>query len=296
MMSSCQDTLRAQTVIFVLSKLKTRRKTKIKLRAEGILTALFSLLMIVNSYAADAAWGEIKDKHFVIYYESQNDKAVAANLLRRAEDYYRKIGDDIGYSRTNKMWTWDDRVQIFLFATRETFLAKTGQPVWSTGYADRDSRLFKSKTIMTFKQEENFSDGLLPHEISHLILHDFIPNERIPVWFDEGVAQMQEMDKRAMARSIMRKLTSGDQYIPFDKFMRWDIRTESDPRKAQIFYVQSLSVVDYLITKYGVGAFGRLCRQLRDNKDFSTALAGAYAGIFKSPQELEKKWVLFLNQ
>jgi hypothetical protein len=149
---------------------------------------------------------------------------------------------------------------------------------------------------MTFKQEENFSDGLLPHEISHLILHDFIPNERIPVWFDEGVAQMQEMDKRAMARSIMRKLTSGDQYIPFDKFMRWDIRTESDPRKAQIFYVQSLSVVDYLITKYGVGAFGRLCRQLRDNKDFSTALAGAYAGIFKSPQELEKKWVLFLNQ
>lgn len=261
-----------------------------------LLCGVFILFCRVG-FAADAAWGEIKDKHFVIYYEAKNDKPVAENLLRRAEDYYRKIGDDIGYSRTNKMWTWDDRVQIFLFATQETFLAKTGQPAWSTGYADRDSRLFKSKTIMTFKQENHFVDGLLPHEISHLILHDFIPRaDDLPIWFDEGVAQMQEMDKRSMARNIMRTLVSREQYVPFEKFMRWNIRNERDSRKAEIFYVQSLSVVDYLITKYGVDAFGRLCRQLRDNKDFETALAGAYSGIFKNSQDLEKKWVLFFNQ
>lgn len=248
------------------------------------------------SAAADLPWGEIKDKHFVIYYEEKNDQPLAKELLRRAESYYQKIGDDIGYSRTNKMWTWENRVEIFLFATQASFVASTGQPLWSTGYADRDSRLFKSKTIITFRQEENFADGLLPHEISHLILHDFITNNaNIPIWFDEGVAQMQEKDKRSMVRPIIRSLISRKQTVPFALFLNWDIRKEKDARKAQIFYAQSLSVVDYLVTKYGSDAFGRLCRALRDNKDFASALSFAYSGVFANFDDLEKKWMASFN-
>ncbi|MCB9772303.1 MAG: hypothetical protein H6754_07110 [Candidatus Omnitrophica bacterium] len=249
-----------------------------------------------NGFAADSAWKEIKDKHFVIYYEAQSDESLAKDLLRRAEGYYRKIGDEIGYSRTNKLWTWEERVQIFLFATQSSYLANTGQPSWSTGYADRDSRLFKSKTIMTYRQEEGFVDGLLPHEISHLILHDFIPNdERIPVWFDEGVAQMQEKDRRPMARQIMKTLTGGKQYVPFSQFVKFDVRREKDPRKAQIFYVQSLSVVDFLVTKFGNDSFRRLLRSLRDNKDFNEALFSTYSGVFKDLADFERKWILSFN-
>ncbi len=247
-------------------------------------------------WAVDQTWGEIKDKHFVIFYESKKDASLAKDLLRQAEGYYSRIGENIGFSRTNKMWTWDDRVQIFLFATQASFVASTGQPVWSTGYADRDSRLFSSKTIITFRQEENFVDGLLPHEISHLILHDFIPSTaRIPIWFDEGVAQLQESNKRVMANSIMKTMTSRGQQIPFAQFLHWDIRREKDTRKAQVFYAQSLSVVDYLVTKFGSDALGRLCRNLRDNKDFSEALKAAYPGVFRDLQDLEKKWISSFN-
>ncbi len=250
-----------------------------------------------SAHTADSSWGEIKDKHFVIYYEAKSNEALAKNLLRAAENYYRKIGEDIGYSRINKMWTWEDRVQIFLFATQAEFLASTGQPAWSTGYADRDSRLFNSKTIVTFQQEDGFIDGLLPHEISHLILHDFISGtENIPVWFDEGIAQLQEKDKRLMARSIMKTLVNRKQYVPFEQFMNWNIRREKDARLAQVFYAQSLSVVDYLVTKFGTDAFSRLCRQLRDHKDFAQALSFAYTGLFKNFDDLEKKWVLSFNQ
>lgn len=250
-----------------------------------------------RSAGSDKPWGQSKNEHFVIYYEAKGDEALAKDLLRRAQGYYQTIGEDIGYSRVNKMWTWEDRVQIFLFATQSSFLSKTSQPAWSTGYADRDSRLFNSKTIITFKQEEGFSDGLLPHEISHLILHDFIPNAaRLPVWFDEGVAQLQEKNKRALARSIMKSLSQSGSYVPFSQFLNWDIRKEKDPRKARIFYAQSLSVVDYLVTKFGADKFSYLCRQLRDGKDFATALSFVYSGVFHDPQDLEKKWIVFLNQ
>lgn len=245
------------------------------------------------SCAADLAWGEIKDKHFVIYYEAQKDKSLAANYLQRAEKYYQTIGERIGYSRINKMWTWDDRVQIFLFATQQSFSTSTGQPVWSTGYADRDSRFFKSKTIVTFVQEKEFGDSTLPHEISHLILYDFIPNSQlIPFWFDEGVAQMQEKDKLAMVDGIMKTMVRRNQHIPFSQFLMLDIRKEKDARKAQIFYAQSLSVVEYLVAKFGVDAFGRLCRQLRDGKDFTQALLATYSGIFSDVNDLERKWIL----
>lgn len=248
------------------------------------------------SASAAAVWSEIKDKHFVVYYESKDDAPLAKEILRRAEGYYQKIGGDIGYLRTNKMWTWDNRVEIFLFATQNSFLANTGQPLWSTGYADRDSRLFKSRTIVTFRQEDGFVDGLLPHEISHLILHDFVGESvHVPVWFDEGIAQMQEKDKRGMVRGMMKPLALRKQHIAFDTFVGWDIRKEKDPRKAQIFYAQSLSVVDYLATEYGMGPLGRLCRALRDKKDFSAALSFAYPGVFASMGDLEKKWILSFN-
>ena len=143
------------------------------MRATGfIYFVLWSFIITGNCAAAtDQAWEEIKGRNFVVYYESESDQTFAQSLLRRAEDYYQTIGADIGYSRTNKFWTWEERVKIFLFSTQTSFLQSTGQPAWSTGYADRDSRVFKSKTIVTYRQEQDFLDGLLPHEISHLILH-----------------------------------------------------------------------------------------------------------------------------
>ncbi len=93
----------------------------------------------------------------------------------------------------------------------------------------------------------------------------------------------------------MKTMTSRGQQIPFTQFLHWDIRREKDTRKAQVFYAQSLSVVDYLVTKFGSDALGRLCRNLRDNKDFSEALKAAYPGVFKDLQDLEKKWISSFN-
>ena len=248
------------------------------------------------SAAADKPWGEVKGRHFVVYYEAGADEDLAQTLARRAEEYYDKIGVDTGYARANKFWTWEERAKIFLFSTRESFLRNTGQPVWSGGYADRDSHTFRTKTIITFKQEQEFLDGLLPHEISHLILHDFIPRAgQIPVWFDEGVAQLQEKSKREMVRGMMRDLVLRKGEIPFNLFVRLDIRKERDPQKAGIFYAQSLSVVDYLRAQYGADAFGRLCRGLRDHRSFEEALSAAYPGVIENFSDLGKKWISSLN-
>jgi hypothetical protein len=244
-----------------------------------------------------ADWNEIKGKHFLVYYLEGKDYSPAREILLRAEDYYQKIGSRIGFTRYSDFWTWEQRAKIFVFPDQAFYMRATGQPEWSTGYADNDFRALQSRAIVTYYQEDEFIDGLLPHEIGHLILHDFITEEvSIPIWFDEGIAQLFEKNKSRAADGIMRQLLDRDAYIDFDILMRWDIRKEADQEKALVFYAQSLSVVEFMIKRYGADNFAQLCRNLRDRKNFNAALQNAYSSQLADLKDLEAKWLKFMKQ
>jgi len=261
-------------------------------------TIAFLLLLVacclslagLTSTAHAQEWKELKGKHFIVRYFGRNDQPTAKEILRRAEDYYSRIGLKIGFTRYGNFWTWDDRTQIYLYPDQASFVEGTGQPTWSTGFSDRDPFLFESRVIATFNQEREFFDGLLPHEISHLVLHDYISEKRIPIWFDEGIAQLFEHHKSAQARRIMRALVKRRKYIPLRQLMDLDIRSETDRKRVTIFYAQSLSIVEFLIDHYGQDAFRRLCRSMRDGDNFETALRKATSNQLLSLEALEQKW------
>ena len=79
-------------------------------------------------------------------------------------------------------------------------------------------------------------------------------------------------------------------------FTRLDIRKERDPNIVKIFYSQSFSVVKFLSKRYGSSAFQKLCRILREGKDFETALKRAYTGKIKNFSELEKQWFQYIKK
>lgn len=272
---------------------------RIKLRTFSFFVFFFGIALLSfdsgEIFAQD--WQEEKGKHFIILYSSYNDAAWARKVLREAERYYDKIADQVGYSRYRNFWTWDDRVEIKVYSDQQSFVKATGQPSWAKGGAIfRDPRLFKMRSIVTFKQEEDFLDGVLPHEISHLILRDFIGfNKKIPIWFDEGVAQLHEKKKKIIANRLMKELIKQEKYIPLNQLINLDIRTEKNPGKASLFYAQSVSVVDFLIKKYGNRKFQQLCQFLRDGRAFKGALQGSYHSIFNSIEDLEKKWIRYMS-
>ncbi len=256
---------------------------------------LFLLFSAVPVEAVDS-WPEVKSKHFIVKYELSKDKRLAEKILHRSERAYKRISSEIGYKRYTKFWTWDDRVKIVLFKDKKTFSRETGQPDWSRGYAARHSYLVNARAIVTYKQEKGFFEELLPHEISHLIVHDFVGfDKKVPMWFDEGIAQLPEEKRIPQADRIMRKFVSRGKYIPFDILMRYDIRWETDPLRVAIFYAQSLSIVNYLIKKYGSRSFGNLCSGFKSGKTMDEALKDAYSGIIHSMKDLEKRWLRYMK-
>jgi hypothetical protein len=243
-------------------------------------------------------WLKFEGDHFVVLCATSDDEDVAHEILDHAEDYYHDIADDIGYSRYHNFWTWDDRVKIVLFPDQASYVRQTGQPPWSQGYASIYSETFKSRIIVSYKDQPNFVDVILPHEITHLILHDFIGFDRpIPRFFDEGVAQLEQKDDSLSHIDIMAKLIVGGKIIPLQDLLAYDLLAhKNDAESVSIFYVESLYIVDFLIKTYGKDAFKDMCRHLRDGDTFEQALKSSYYPTLDSMQTLQDKWFEYAKQ
>ena len=252
--------------------------------------AFAGMTLFISAPACAESWQELKGDHFIVYYLS--NEPFAKQVARRSEFYYNQIASDLGYARYSNFWQWDDRCKVYLYPSEEEFQRITGQPAWSHGMAQ-----YEKREIHSYDESEEFSDSILPHEIAHLVFRDFVGLEgKVPVWIDEGVAQWCEPKKREVARRLSRYLISTDK--------DWHVQdlTATDPSKleteAQVhaFYMQSVSLVDFLVRSFGGQAFTQFCREVRDGKSFEEALHSAYPNKIENIQELDQQWRKYASQ
>ncbi len=233
---------------------------------------------------ARAEWKEEKGDHFIVYYAK--DASAAKEVLRKAEYCYTKVASDLGYARYSNFWQWDKRVKIYLHASPEDFQKATGQPQWSHGMAS-----YLDKTIHSFETNDHFLNAVLPHEITHLIFRDFVGlGSQVPLWMDEGVAEWEEDEKRAEALRVMPDLVAQAKVYTLEKLMSMDIRRETDPKTVGLFYLQAISLIDFMLKTYGPSSFTVFCREVRDGKPFEGALKSAYPNAIRSVEELDDRW------
>lgn len=252
-------------------------------------------------------WQEVKGQHFIVYFTGEEQ--LAKDILDKAEIYYSRIAADLGYPRYSDFWLWENRVKIYIYTDRDSFLKATGQPDWSEGMAD-----YNSKQIISYRWSKGFLDSLLPHEMAHLIFRDFVGFKgEVPLWLDEGVAQWEEEAKRQEMKSMVKQLLDKDGLLALSDMMNLDLRRlkqtdkvyfrtglTKDGKKAVVvlstvnlvntYYVQSVSLVGFLIERYGGNNFASFCRELREGKTVEGALIAAYPDHFRSLDDLEQKW------
>ena len=251
---------------------------------------LFSVLCFLSSvfYASNGQWQELKGDHFIIYHKGTD--SFASEVLRKSESYYNQISSDLGYARYSNFWQWDNRVKIYIYPSQEAYLEATGGVKWSHGLADYDK-----KEIHSYERKEGFLDAMLPHEMTHLIFRDYVGFKGgIPLWLDEGVAQWEEPAKRAVARQVMKYLIANGRVYTMKELTETDVRGITDTSEVANFYVQAVSVIDFLVEEIGASEFITFCRQLRDGKSFEEALTFAYPTSMRTLSELEEKWKRYI--
>ena len=283
-------------------------KRKVTFLISPIVIAIFLFSL---SYAQD--WQELKGEHFIVYYIKEHK--FAKEVLNKSEVYYRRIASELGYPRYSKFWLWEDRVKIYIYPEKKSFLRATNQPDWSEGMAD-----YLNKQIISYAWNTGFLESLLPHEIAHLIFRDFVGFKgEIPLWLDEGVAQWAEEKKREQVKAFAKFNFSQDTLLSLDDMMKLDIKNIDTEQKVYIrstltkdnergvlflsgdnlisaYYLQSVSLVTFLIEKYGSGSFAAFCRELRDGKSLEEALKLSYPHSIRNLEELEYRWRKYLSE
>jgi len=228
--------------------------------------------------AVEPEWKIVKGKHFVVRHTGP--ESAAETMLAEAERCYRDIASDLGYTRFEGYWLWDKRVAILIYSNAPAFAEACDAPAWAVGRAN-----YERREIATFAGSgASFSTHVLPHEIAHLILSDFVGGRRLPLWLQEGVAQWEQGRKAVPAKRLPDPM-------PWAELAAADVRRASDPRFVARFYSQAASVVGFLVSVYGGERFGNFCRLLRDGKTVEAAFAEAYNGELKTLGDLERAWI-----
>jgi len=280
------------------------------MKIQAYITALLVSLCAVPAQGQE--WQEIGSDHFLVYYTGDRD--FAQEVSHKAEGYYVGIASDLGYPRYSEFWTWENRVKIYIYPDRESFLRASGQPSWSEGMAD-----YTNKRIMSFTHSQGFVDSILPHEMAHLIFRDFVGFKgEVPVWLDEGVAQWAEPLKRRIIKAVSRNILDKGTFFSVEDMVKLDIRgvtntsvvrihsirgadgtrslmTLNGDVVVKVYYIEAISLVGFLIDHYGASSFTEFCRQLRDGKSLADALKFAYPMRVTSVDELENAWLEYLR-
>ena len=250
---------------------------------QRIIIFLGYMILTAGPVLADS-WQEMRGAHFLVHFVS-NEK-FAAEVLNKAEAYYQQISEDLGYARASNFWSWENRVKIYIYPTRDDFLALNFRQNWSHGFAD-----YETKEIVSYEWKEGFLESLLPHEITHLIFRDYVGFKgEIPLWLDEGVAQWQEPAKRSGVRAVMKSFLKAGKSFSLKDLTQKEIRTVSLESEVILFYTEAVSLVDFMVHQYGADTFILFCRQLRDGKDLDNALKFTYPTTMRNLNELEEQW------
>jgi hypothetical protein len=253
-----------------------------------ILTALF-LSMALNAATVRAAeWSQYKSAHFIVLHRDV-PLSFVKSVADSAENYYREITSNLGFNREQN-WMSEERAKIYIYENDRDYVRNAKQYQWSHGAAS-----VRDRTIRTFPAAHGFFDSTLPHELGHIIFHEYIGFDvEIPLWFEEGVAMFQERAQRVGAHETVAKALKNGQFIPLTQLTNMRLYSDTPTEEVQLFYAESASVVNYLISELGEHRFVKLCRELKSGRNFMEALGSSY-GRFSSIEDLNRAWVNYLK-
>jgi hypothetical protein len=263
----------------------------LKFRQAAICICFVVLLFSTTARAemSTAGWNCSKSAHFIVYYKNTPENYITG-LIYKAESYYETITSELGFTRYEGFWTWDNRARIYLFENRKEYLNASRQPDWAGANANVVTR-----EIYAYVDMENFTERILPHELGHIIFREFIGHRRrLPLWVDEGIVSFLEKDLKKERLSIAREAIKTRAFLELHELGNAGMGNMPDPG---LFYAEAASIFEFLFKAYGQDTFVEFCRdlkQLRSDQGWEEAFLNAYK--FKDMEEFSGKWKEFLSE
>lgn len=182
--------------------------------------------------------------------------------------------------------------KVYIYPTKRTFKTSGSTESWAAGtskFTFVDGKL-QTPSIQLYQTSLELTEGPVPHELAHVrFLAKVGSYEKLNLWLQEGIATSAESEysRRMKARELV-KAQKEDKLIPVADIMTATSYPQGDA--SDIFYAESLAVVQVLVSDYGKDAFWEFVRESR-NSDGPRALKAVYNVEPINVEDLVLGWI-----
>jgi hypothetical protein len=235
-------------------------------------------------------WQSIETDSFVVKFQGSRD--VAMSLAESAEVARQKIAE---------RWSgplggpWQPKCEIVLYMNEAAFREATRQAAGANGHAEVELNEGKilSRKIELHQDDARLKTDVLPRELTYIVLADLFQFRAPPKWAEVGMAVLAtsetEIDRH---RQTVLRCWKNREIHPVSKVIT---AGEFPAEQVTGFYVESVSLVEFLVRLKGEKAFTSF---LRDSERYGVeaALGRQYSdhGI-KDSESLQQVWLRSLT-
>ncbi|MBU0754778.1 MAG: tetratricopeptide repeat protein [Planctomycetes bacterium] len=241
-----------------------------EVEAERMIQKIQRELAIQRDYHRDLS------NFFKLLYD---EKALDLNesLLMLLEKERSSVCADLNYfPRT--------RITVIIYRP-DDFNAVTDSEGWVGGLFDRKIRI----PLTASNQQVETIAQVVRHEYTHVIVYELAPG--CPSWINEGLACYEQYTLGQGEKRLHDWMAHGGKPISFDD-IPFSFMETGDPDIVRQYYLQSHSMMEFLISRYGLGKIRLLLRELNKNGDWKDAFQRAYNRSF---DVVEEDWHLSLR-
>ncbi len=249
---------------------------------------LLTALTPAVTHAQSPDWQEKRTTYFAItYVTSQADEA---------NRYARFV--DAAYTDLSAIFSLSIQtpVTLRLYPDERSYvavnpLAEKVSGVIAHATSGRGRREIAIAVVRTQGMSEEMLINNVRHELTHLIVSEMSGDE-LPVGFHEGIAQYVE---KPIAREQQSAVTRLRQASQANQVMTWaDLNAPGGAYSSPaIAYPQSLSMVGFLVDRYGFGKLVDFVKANASSPGYRTAMETVY-GV--SADQLEAQWRAYLPE
>ncbi len=229
-------------------------------------------------------WRTATGGQVTVYYYSGNDD-FGQDLLDTAQRTIAKLGQRFGV-------TGDKPVHIVVYGNNRDFATSLppNSAEWIGGQAHPDLGLIVTG-IQPGASAAAETRRILPHEVSHLLLYQATENPYggPPHWLDEGLAVYNQETADTSLKPLLDRAISTGTILPARAL---NSNFPLDPNQARLSYGESVSLVTYLLNKYGDAKLGELLRSYKDELSYDEGLKRVYGF---DTDGLDREWKTSLN-
>jgi hypothetical protein len=263
-----------------------------------VFALLLAIVVLAGQSAVASAAERSEQEHragpLVVRYVGAEDaggQAEFAWYLSAVELAYQDVQDVFKLALAESGAKPRDEIVITLYGDDNAYARANpvaGREEGVLGHAHPSEGVIGVAVARLRDKSEGFRRDALRHELTHVVLGD-LSNQRLPIGFQEGIAQYLErdVDQRQRFATAVRRGREASQLLSLTDLNR--------PRAflsaAGLAYPQSYSLVVYLAERYGFGKVIHLVTTVRDVSTLDEAVRRVFE---RSLSEIEAEWQAFL--